>query len=316
MGTGGLDVRNLTGVIFNIVHGSFVDGHGVRTTVFLKGCPLRCLWCCNPEGQKADPELKFIAADCNNCGKCIDECPVGAIALNAAAPEQKIAINRDKCTVCGKCADFCPQGAFGIVGKHMTVEEVMEIIRKDETFYRKSGGGVTIGGGEATFQPEFTLALIRECKENYIHTAVDTCGYTTTTEGLAALNEADLLLFDLKGMDLHEHKKNTGVSNEIILDNLRRLDSLKKPIIVRIPFIPGYNDSEKNIVATAAYLEKLKSVERVDIIGYHEYGRIKYGELGMAYPLDHVGKNSLTQDTLAAAKLILERHGLCAQLGG
>ena len=264
---------------------------------------MRCLWCCNPEGQKADPELKFIAADCNSCGKCIEECPIGAILLNATAPEQKLAIDRDKCTVCGRCADFCPEGAFGIVGKYMTVEEVMEIIRKNEAFYRQSGGGVTIGGGEATLQSEFTLALIRECKEDYIHTAVDTCGYTTTAEGLAVLEGADLLLFDLKGMDFHEHKKNTGVSNEIILDNLRRLDSLRKSIIIRYPFIPGYNDSQENIEATVALLENMKSIERVDIIGYHEYSKTRYKELGMPYPLAHV-KNTLTNERLESVETI------------
>lgn len=304
------------GVVFNIVHGSFVDGYGVRTTVFLKGCPLRCLWCCNVEGQKAVPELKFVAADCNSCGKCIDACPVGAIGFYSAAPEGKLVIDRDKCTMCGKCVDVCFKGALEIVGKTMTVDEVMAIVRKDEIFYRQSGGGVTIGGGEATCQPEFTLALIRECKKNYIHTAVDTCGYTLTAEGLSALCEADLLLFDLKGMDPHEHEKNTGVSNELILDNLRRLDSLNKPIIIRMPLIPGYNDSKENIEATAVFLGKLTSIERVDIIAYHEYGKIKYAELGKIYPLNHISKESITQDALAAVKLIFEQHGLCVQFGG
>jgi pyruvate formate lyase activating enzyme len=305
-----------TGVVFNIVHGSFVDGYGVRTTVFLKGCPLRCLWCCNVEGQKFEPELKLVAADCSKCGKCIDVCPVGAIAFDIAVPERKLAIDRDKCTMCGKCADACFKGALEVVGKTMTVDEVMAVIKKDEIFYRQSGGGVTIGGGEATSQPEFTLALIRECHKNYIHTAVDTCGYTVTAAGLAALEEADLLLFDLKGMDPYEHEKNTGVSNEIILGNLRRLDSLKKPIIIRIPLIPGYNDSKENLEATAAFLGKMTSIERVDIIAYHEYGKIKYDELGKVYPLHHVRKDSVTQDALAAAKLIFEQQGLCVQFGG
>ena len=305
-----------TGVIFNIVHGSFVDGYGIRTTVFLKGCPLRCLWCCNVEGQECEPELKFVAADCSRCGKCIGACPAGAIAFNVSAPEQKLAIDRDKCTVCGKCIDACFKGALELVGKTMTVDEVMTIIKKDEIFYRQSGGGVTIGGGEATAQPEFSLALLRECRKNYIHTAVDTCGYTATEEGFAVMEEADLLLFDLKGMDPVEHEKNTGVSNEIILGNLLRLDSLKKPIIIRIPLIPGYNDSRENLEATAALLGELKSIERVDIIAYHDYGKIKYDELGKTYPLQHVRKDGMTQDALAAVKLIFEQHGLRVQFGG
>jgi len=305
-----------TGVVFNIVHGSFVDGYGVRTTVFLKGCPLRCLWCSNVEGQKAGPELKFVAADCNKCGRCIDVCPVGAIALDIAAAGQELSIDRDVCTACGKCTDVCFKGALEIVGKIMTVDEIMTIIRKDEIFYRKSGGGVTIGGGEATAQPEFTLALLRECRRNYIHTALDTCGYTVAADGLAALAEADLLLFDVKGMEPHDHERNTGVSNEIILENLRWLDSLKKPVVVRIPLIPGYNDSRENIEATAGFLEGLQSVERVDIIAYHEYGKIKYDELGKVYPLPHIRKDTLTQEALAEVKRIFEKRGLCVQFGG
>ncbi len=309
-------MQNLTGVVFNIVHSSFVDGYGIRTTVFLKGCPLRCLWCCNPEGQKVEPELKFIAAKCIGCGKCIDACPARAITADTAAPGQKLSIDRSKCTLCEKCIDICPEGAFGVFGKRMTVEEVMRIIKKDEAYYSRSGGGVTIGGGEATFQPDFTLALLRECRENYIHTAVDTCGFTTTAKGFAVLEEADLLLYDIKGMDPVEHKRNTGVSNEIILDNLRRLDSMHKPIIIRIPFIPGYNDSKENIEATVSFLEQLHSVERVDIIGYHDYSRTKYKELGIAYPLEHMGKNRLTDETLEAVKQYFVQHGLNTQLGG
>ena len=309
-------MQDLTGVVFDIVHGSFVDGPGVRTTVFLKGCPLRCLWCCNPEGQKPEPELKFIASNCSGCGKCIDVCPVGAIGSNAAEPEQKLTIDRSLCVMCGKCVDVCPDRALGYFGKRMTVEEVMKILLKDQTYYSRSGGGVTIGGGEATAQPDFTLALIRECKENYIHTAVDTCGYTTTPAGLAALEEADLLLFDVKGIDPIEHQRNTGVSNEIILNNLRRFNSIGKPIIIRIPFIPGYNDSRENIEATVALLEKMESIERVDIIGYHEYSKIKYRELGRPYPLAHIGKNPLTDETLEAVKQYFEQHGLHTQLGG
>jgi len=305
-----------TGVIFNIVRGSFVDGYGVRTTIFLKGCPLRCLWCCNPEGQKADPELKFITANCTKCGKCIDICPTAAIAYNIADPDKKLAIDRDKCTVCGKCVDVCFTGALEIIGKIMTIEEVMNNIKKDEIFYRQSGGGVTIGGGEATSQPKFTLALIRECKKNYIHTAVDTCGFTVTEDGFAALEEADLLLFDLKGMDPHEHKKNTGVPNEIILNNLCRLDNSKKPIIIRIPLIPGHNDSKENIEKTEDFLRSLKHIERVDIIPYHKYGKIKYIEIGRTHPLEKHENDVISPEALNGVIQTFTRHGLNVQIGG
>ena len=308
-------MNKITGTIFNIVNGSFVDGYGVRTTIFLKGCPLRCLWCCNPEGQKFETELKFIALDCDSCGKCIDICPTGAISLNAADPEQKLTIDRSKCTVCGKCIDACPKGAFDYVGKCMTVDEVMKLLLRNEAFFRQSGGGVTIGGGEATAQPDFTLALVRACKENYIHVAIDTCGYTTTDTGFTALKEADLLLYDIKGIDPVAHKRNTGVSNELILDNLHKLDSMRKPIIIRYPFIPGYNDSPETIEAIVALLENMKSIERVDIIGYHEYSKMRYKELGMPYPLAHV-KNTVTNERLESVKQYFEQHGLHTQLGG
>ncbi len=309
-------MQSITGIVFDIVHGSFVDGPGVRTTVFLKGCPLRCLWCCNPEGQKFEPELKFVAANCTGCGKCLDVCPVGAIRVNTEEPEQKLIIDREACTVCGKCVDVCPEGAFGYFGKRMTVEEVMKIVKRDQTYYSRSGGGMTIGGGEVTAQPDFALALLRECREDFIHTAVDTCGYTTSEKGLAVLEEADLLLFDIKGIDPDAHKRNTGVSNEIILNNLRRFNDAGKPIIIRYPFIPGYNDSRENVEATVALLENMKSIERVDIIGYHEYSKIKYKELGRQYPLSHMGKNTLTQETLETVKEYFEQHGLHTQLGG
>jgi len=308
-------VENLTGVFFNIVHSSFVDGYGVRTTLFLKGCPLRCLWCCNPEGQKFEPELKFIAPDCNGCGKCVEICPEGAISVNTEDPKQKLTIDRKKCTVCGKCVDACALNAFDIVGKPMTVEEVMKIIMKDEYYYRKSGGGVTIGGGEATSQPDFTLALVRACHENYLHVAIDTCGFTTTETGLKALEEADLLLFDVKGIDPVQHKNNTGVSNDLILKNLRHLDSIGKSIIIRYPFIPGYNDSRETVEAIVAELEKLQHIERVDIIGYHEYSKTRYKELGMPYPLEHV-KNTVTNEQLESVKQYFIQHGLNTQLGG
>ncbi len=304
------------GVIFNVVHGSFVDGYGVRTTIFLKGCPLSCLWCCNPEGQKPDPQVKFIASLCNGCGKCIDICPDGVFSISHIESECRLLINRDLCTLCGKCVDTCYRGALEIIGKYMTVTEVMEIIKKDELFYRQFEGGVTIGGGEPTFQPEFTLALIRECKKNYIHTAVDTCGYTFSDEGFAVLKEADLLLFDVKCIDRKTHIENTGLSNEIILNNLIKLDKLRKPIIIRIPLIPNHNDSKNNLESTAAFLSNLTSIERVDIIPFHEYGKIKFSELGMTYHLNNISRNMLTQEDLNSAKQIFIDHGLNVQFGG
>jgi len=227
--------------------------------------------------------------------------------------EDKIQIDRKLCDNCGKCIEVCNTGALDCFGKWMTVDEVFNIVKNDEPFYRASSGGVSIGGGEPTLQPQFTYALLRKCKDNYIHTAVDTCGYTTTKEGLKILEEADLLLFDLKGLDLEQHKYNTGVPNKIILDNLKHLASMRKPIIIRLPIIPGHNDSEENIKATAEFLSTLKSVERVDLLSYHQFGIVKYGQLGKEYKLDI---QSPTQEQMDHITDILWQHGLNTQLGG
>ncbi len=301
------------GLIFHIIHGSFVDGHGVRTTVFLKGCPLRCIWCCNPEGQAGYPELKLTPSLCDGCGRCVPVCPTNAIKVNPELVVDRVQIDRKLCTNCGKCIDVCYTGALDLFGKYMTVNELFDIVKKDEQYYRATGGGVTIGGGEPTFQPLFTHALLRKCKENYIHTAIDTCGYTTTDEGLQILEEADLLLYDLKGIEPKGHRANTGVSNEIILGNLKRLDAMGKPIIIRLPLVPGYNDSDENIEASAELLSKLKSVERVDIMAYHEYGTVKYGQLGRIFNLY---ADKPTQEYLDDVKDFFEHSGLKVQLGG
>lgn len=301
------------GLIFHSIHGSFVDGYGVRTTVFLKGCSLRCLWCCNPEGQQGYPEIKFTPSECNGCGRCIQICPTNAIQLDPKPGDGKPKIDRELCTNCGKCIDVCYTGALGCFGRYITVDELFDIVKKDEQFYRASGGGVTIGGGEPAFQPLFTYSLLRKCKENYIHTAVDTCGYTQSVEGLKVLEEADLLLYDLKGMDPEEHLKNTRVSNVLILKNLKRLDAMRKPIIIRVPIVPGYTDSKKNVRSTAEFLSRLTCVERVDLLAYHEYGRVKYEQLGRQYN-PHIQQPS--EEQLNDIKDTFERYGLNVQLGG
>ena len=311
--TGTSRMDNKSGIIFHIIHGSFVDGYGVRTTVFLKGCPLKCVWCCNPEGQQGQLEIKVTPTECDGCGRCTKICPTNAIQLDSKAGDDKIKLDRELCTNCGKCIEVCYTGALGYFGRYITVDEIFDIVKKDEPFYRASGGGVTIGGGEPTFQPLFTYALLRKCQENYIHTAVDTCGYTLTGEGLKVLEEADLLLFDLKGMDPKEHFKNTGVSNEPILANIKKLDAMGKAIIARVPIIPGYTDSAKNIKSTAEFLSRLKSLERVDLLAYHEYGRIKYGQLGREYKL-HI--QPLMEERLNDIRDTFEQYGIKVQLGG
>lgn len=302
------------GYIFHIIHGSFVDGHGIRTTVFLKGCPLRCLWCCNPEGQGGQPEIKYTSSLCNGCGKCVDICPVDAIQKGSSLLDDVVTLDRETCTVCGKCIDVCFTGALEYFGYVMTVAELFDILKKDEQYYRDSGGGVTIGGGEPTFQHEFTNALINKCHENYIHVAVDTCGYTYDPEGFRCLENADLLLYDIKGMNLAEHIRNTGVSNEIILSNLKKLADMEKAIIIRMPLLPGYNDSNDNILQTAELLSKMKSVERIDLLPYHKYGMIKYEQLGMQCKLFDL--QTASEEHVEEIKHTFECYGLNVQIGG
>lgn len=304
---------NTKGLIFNIVHGSFVDGYGIRTTIFLKGCPLKCIWCCNPEGQSFEAEIRVVSADCNNCGNCVSVCPEKAISINRNADKINVDIDRNLCNNCGKCIDVCYTGALSFYGEYYTVDEMFDIIKKDEQFYRSSEGGVTIGGGEATWQPDFTLNLIRKCKENYINTAVDTCGYVTSEKGLKALEEADLLLVDFKIFNEEEHLKYTGVSNKIIKENLKKFNDMGKSIIIRVPVIPGYSDSDENLNSIAEFLSKLKSIERVDILPVHEYGKAKYPEIGMEYKLN---VNPIPLERQKEILNMFKGYGLNAQIGG
>jgi pyruvate formate lyase activating enzyme len=303
----------LRGVVFNIVHGSFVDGYGIRTTVFLKGCPLRCRWCCNPEGQKYEPELKYSENLCNGCMKCIPVCPEGALKAAETETGKKVVVDRALCTNCLQCVDACPQGALEQFGTYYTVDELFDIVRRDLRYYKSSGGGVTIGGGEATVQWEFAQAFLRKCKENFIHTAVDTCGFTVSEQAFNVLAEADLLLYDIKGMDNEGHIKNTGQSNELILSNLKRLDALGIPIIIRLPLIPGETDSDENIEETAQFLSTLKNLDRVDLMNYHEFGRAKYAQIGLDYTL---ALTPLTDERLSEIIGIFDKYAIKTQIGG
>lgn len=301
-------------VVFNLVHGSFVDGYGVRTTLFLKGCPLRCAWCCNPEGQNLYPEIKFTASKCDGCAKCLALCPVGAITRHHKDAENIIQLDRILCNNCGECIVVCHAGAISFFGEQMTVDKAFSVLKKDERYYSSSGGGVTIGGGEPTFQPEFTYALMKKCQEHYIHVAIDTCGYTINDLGFRILAEADLLLYDIKGIDKKRHKVYTGVSNDIILSNLKKLSEMGKPIIIRIPLVPDYNDSEQDIRDTAEFLSGLKSVQRIDLIPYHKFGIVKYDQLGLTYGLPETPHNQ--DENIDKVLKIFLGFSLKTQIGG
>ena len=304
-------MNELKAPVFNIVHGSSVDGWGVRTTVFLKGCPLRCLWCCNPEGQKKEIELKYIAEDCNGCGECIASCPRGAIAAGASGAA--VGIDRTLCDNCLLCVEACYMGALSPFAKLYTVDELFREVEKDQGYFG-ADGGITIGGGEATLYPEFTLELLEKCRRAYIHTALDTCGFITTETGVKCLETADLALFDIKGLDKETHERGTGADNELILKNLRYRDGLGKDIIIRLPLIPGFTDSRENLLSEIELLLSLKSVKRIDLIPFHRYAETKYKQLGWPLPFvfGEEFPNEREQETL---ELFL-KAGLPAQIGG
>ena len=294
-------------LIFNIVHGSFVDGPGIRTTVFLKGCPLRCRWCCNPEGQSYQNQLRLQGELCTGCGQCLDVCPRGAISLR----EGTVQVDRERCDACGACEGACWFGALTLWARRYTVSQLLAELLPDLAFYEQSGGGVTIGGGEAATFPHFCLPLMDALHLEGIHVAVDTCGYAVTEEQREVLRRADLLLFDVKGLDEGRHIRNTGRSNRPILDNLLALDALGKPTIIRCPVIPGYNRDEMEQVAD--FLAGLSHVQRVDLIGYHEYGSVKYPQTGMVYDIH---THPLAQEELDALRDAFAARGLTVQLGG
>lgn len=407
------------GLVFNVQKYSVHDGPGIRTTVFLKGCPLRCKWCHNPEGLSSEPELVTFQSRCLGCGICVQVCPKGAIWLSSLnsgdsqsvpdapggphapdnpdtpdtpdtpdapdapnvpgvqdaphsldapdtsdapdvphAPDtpsvpgaqdtpdvphsphaqgaadvpdaqgvtratantdapgttKRVAVtDRGKCNVCGKCADLCPTQAREITGKLVTPDWVIEQVLKDRVFYEQSGGGVTFSGGEPLMQPEFLLELLKRCKAEGIHTAVDTSGYVPWESIEQAAPFTDLFLYDIKMMDPARHMEYTGVSNGLILDNLAGLSKIHNAIIARIPVIPGVNDDASNIESTGELLAQL-GIMQASILPYHDIGSDKYGRLGKHYALGDTAKPS--DEAMSSIKEILERFRLSVKIGG
>jgi len=279
---------SIRGIVFAVKKYSIHDGPGIRTSVFFKGCPLNCWWCHNPECISTEREIYIWDDKCIGCGDCSNICSTGAIY-----PIQDfIQTDMKKCTLCGKCVEVCPSGAREIIGKKITVSQLMEEIKKDTIFYDDSGGGVTFSGGEPLTQPLFLSALLHECKQQKIHTAVDTSGYASTKILIEISKSVDLFLFDLKFIDDFKHKKYTGVSNQIILKNLKELSSINKKIIIRIPIVPGINDDHKNILKISEFVASLKNVSQVDVLPFHKIGVEKYKRFGMNYRLPEVQYSS------------------------
>ena len=254
----------MKGMLFDIQRASTVDGPGFRTTVFFKGCNLRCAWCHNPESQSAVPQLLFYQERCTHCGLCERVCPYGL----------------KKCDLCGKCADACPQEARSLCGMEYTVGDAMKKILPDRLFYQTSGGGATFSGGECMLQLGFLKELLDSCKKEKIHTAVDTAGAVPWRSFEEILPYTDMFLYDVKSMNSQRHKEYTGVGTEQILENLSRLLQMQKRVWVRVPIIPGVNDTLEEMRALRAFLLANGYPEKVELLPYHRMGEMKWKALG------------------------------------
>jgi len=256
------------GWIFDIKKYAIHDGPGIRTTVFFKGCPLKCRWCHNPESWKPTPEPSFRQARCAQCGRCETVCQAKAITF----PDGYPVTDAEKCVLCGDCATQCPAGAREIIGQEMTADEVMAEVRKDVIFYNESGGGVTFSGGEPMMQVDFLVTLLNRCRAEGIHTTVDTTCHAQAAPMQRVAEAADLLQCDIKHMDSGIHERYTGVPNNLILANIQALAQAGKAIVIRVPVVPGFNDGDENIAGTADFVKSLPGVSRIDILPYNRGG--------------------------------------------
>jgi pyruvate formate lyase activating enzyme len=297
-------VAEVTGTVFNIQRYSIDDGPGIRTTVFFKGCPLSCVWCSNPESQNLRPELMHRDSLCKRCYRCVAVCPTGAISVGADG----IVIERDLCDTCGECVSACPHDAMRITGKEMSVGEVFDVVKRDADYYRDSGGGVTLSGGEVLLQPEFALALLQRFREAGFHTCVDTSGQGST-EGLKRLLPyVDLFYFDIKHLDPRIHRAETGITNESILRNFAEVVMSGVPLVVRVPVVPGFNDTVDAIADIADFVATRVPGGAVHLLPYHRYGQQKYAMLGLDYELE--AAETPSQEFMKAARKIMESRGL------
>lgn len=298
-------------LVTNIQKFSVHDGPGIRSVVFFKGCPLSCKWCSNPENINSDPELMYHPTKCIGCGFCVDQCEFGA---NTVVDDQ-ILFDASKCIDCGRCAAKCCTLAREMKGRAYTVDELVKELDKDIPFYQNSGGGITYSGGEPLLHPEMILALSSGYKAQGINSAVETCGFVPWSNIEKILSVIDLFLFDVKFIDGEKHKQYCGKSNELILDNLKKLCEKKQKVIVRIPIIPGVNDTEADLDLAGGFLQTIRSdIEYVNCLPYHNYGVSKYDALGIRYELQEI--KAPEAERMEEIKKHFEAYGLCVKIGG
>ncbi len=299
-----------TGIIFNIQKFSVHDGPGIRTTVFMKGCPLQCRWCSNAESMSPKPQLGVIRERCNNCGKCLKACPEEAISF----ADNVIRFNRDRCTACGECVAVCSPGALTVYGKQVTVDEVFKEVSRDKLFYEGSRGGVTVSGGEPLRQADFVAALFQRCHQAGIGTCLDTCGYAATDKLKEVLAFTDYVLYDIKHMDINCHHQLAGAPNDLILSNAQVVAESETPMLCRIPLIKDVNDTVHNIGKTAQFVKMLGNGIAVELLPYHRLGIGKYQTLDKPYAGEAFVIPS--SEEIEAVKHIFEAYGVPCTIGG
>lgn len=310
--------RRVNGIITNIQSYSIHDGPGIRTLVFLKGCHLRCKWCCNLENQRPGIEIEFYNAKCIRCGACLKACSRKAINRDLEV-KSGFKIDRELCNLCGDCCKVCPREALKNIGEVITVEEVLEKVKKDRYYYLTSQGGLTLSGGEPLYQFEFTRELLRRSYEEHIDTALETCGYAPWEYFKEILPYLNSVLFDIKHMNPVKHKQLTGVSNRLILSNLKKLSNYGIPIVIRLPLIPGCNLDNQNIHDTARYVSKLNNVKEVNLLPFHQLGKDKYFRLSRKYSLKHLkdlASHDKGRDEIRSIRGVFKSYGLHVTIGG